>query len=224
MADATTDTTTPTVDQTTQNTVDSINNINLTGTNSPYVAPTSTDLSNSGFATKDPSSYITDDMTVSGQLSKLLSSNSDYMKQVDAKSKITANDLGMLSTDRYIGAATGAAIREATPIAQADAELASKFGLQKQASDNALGQTSREGLVSGNLKSQDANLNQQTAKVQGAIESYLKGQSSSNDQSLATLNANLNKDIQVTLKNLDNELAKNLAQLNFDQIQFLTLL
>ncbi len=129
------DNTTPTLDETksdiTSNYDTARENIGLLdispSTDTLYKTPRTADATAAGATTKDVSTYNTEDTSVASQLSKILSSNSDYMKQVDAKSKELANNLGMLSSDRYIGAATGSAIREALPIATADATTASKF-------------------------------------------------------------------------------------------------
>ena len=69
-----------------------------------------------GGTISDASKYQNEKTTVAGQLSSL----SVYER--DAKSKLLGSELGMLSSDRYIGAATGAAIREGLPIAQQDAD------------------------------------------------------------------------------------------------------
>lgn len=182
-----------------------------------YVTPTAIDAANTGFTVKNAGSYITPDTSVASQLSKLLSQDSDYMKQVDAKSKITASNLGMLSSDRYIGAATGAAIREALPIATADAQTASKFGLQQQQGDTQMAQTSMEGLVSGALKTQEGKISTQLKKTEGQINSYLQGLSASNDASLTNLTDTLNRETQTALKTLENNLAKGLLTSEYDE-------
>lgn len=182
-----------------------------------YVAPATQQTQEAGATIKDASTYIKPETTVAGQLSKLLSSNSDYMKQVDAKSKITANSLGMLSSDRYIGASTGAAIREALPIASADAASAGKFGLQQQQGDTSLAQTGMEGLVSGALKTQEAAITQQTQKTQGAIDSYLQSANAKSDATLANLNNELNLATQTSLKNLESQLNTSLMKAEYDQ-------
>ncbi len=175
-----------------------------------YVAPTNTDLQATGMGIKDASSYLKPDTSVASQLSKILSQDSDYMKQVDAKSKITASSLGMLSSDRYIGAATGAAIREAMPIATADAATAGRFGLQQQQADLGLSQTSMEGLVSGSLKNQEGAIQQQTLKTQGQIEAFMKNAADVSGMQNTNLTINLQTEANAALKTLENNLSQSL--------------
>jgi hypothetical protein len=182
-----------------------------------YKAPTITDLTTTGNTVKPAANYLTSDTSVASQLSKLLSQDSDYMKQVDAKSKITASNLGMLSSDRYIGAATGAAIRESLPIATADAQTAAKFGLQQQQGDSAMAQTSMEGLVSGALKKQEGSIATQLKKTEGQINSYLQSAAAKSDASMANLNNTLNKETQEALKILENNLQKSLLAVEYDE-------
>ena len=202
---------------------DATEKIGLLGSGAPttpeptYVAPTVQQAQDTGYAVKDASTYIKPETTVSGQLSKLLSSDSDYMKQVDAKSKITANALGMLSSDRYIGASTGAAIREALPIATADASSAGKFGLQQQQADTSMAQTTLEGAVSGALKVQEAKITQQQLKTQGAIDAYLQSANVKGEATLNNLNNELNLATQTSLKNLESQLNTALMRAEYDQ-------
>jgi len=202
---------------------DTTEKIGLLGSGAPttpdpsYIAPTSQQIQEAGATIKDASSYILPDTTVAGQLSKLLSGDSEYLKQTEAKSKMTANALGMLSSDRYIGASTGAAIRESLPIATADAASASKFGLQQQQADSSIAQTGMEGLISGALKAQEGKITQQTQKTQGAIDAYLQCASVRGEASLSNLNNELNLATQTSLKNLENQLATSLMRAEYDQ-------
>lgn len=153
-----------------------------------YTPPTLSALQGTGFEVKDASTYNTPETSVAYQLSQLLSSNSPYMKQVDAKSKLTANSLGMLSSDRFLGASVGAAIREGLPIATADAATASKFGLQQQQADNNLANVSLEGLVSGNLQTQKGDLDVRLANIQGEISKSLANLNNAANLELAGVN------------------------------------
>lgn len=170
-----------------------------------YKAPTATDLNNTGLSVKDASKYFTPETTVAGQLSKLLSEQSPYMKQVDAKSKLQANELGMLSSDRYIGAATGAAIRESLPIATADASTAARFGLQQQSAENQLANVSMEGLVSGSLAKQKGALDQKLATTQGQINAALAKFGATADIEKVKVASQLESQAQIALANLNNK-------------------
>ena len=173
-----------------------------------YQSPTQEQKQEAGATTQDTSNYMTNDTSVAGQLSRLLSSDSPYLKQVDARSKLQANELGMLSSDRAIGAAQGAAIRESLPIAKADADTASKFGLQKQQADNTIATTAMEGLVSGALKAQQTSLDNASKKVQGVIDSYLQSAAMEGEVGLTNFKAEWNMATETALKELDHKLNK----------------
>lgn len=143
-------------------------------TTNTYPTLTQEQYNAAGAAIRDASNFQNNKTTVAGQLSSLLNSDSAYMKQVDAKSKMTANQLGMLSSDRYIGASTGAAIREGLPIAQQDAETAKAFGLQQQQGETSLANVKTEGMVSGALNSQKYRLENQSAQYKSQLDNYQK--------------------------------------------------
>ena len=198
---------------------DTQNQIGLlsTPTAASYVAPSTTDKEAAGAVIKDANSYSTPETTVAGQLNTLLGSDSEYMKQAAAKSKLTANELGMLSSDRYIGAAQGAAIREALPIATADAGTASAFAKQQQTADTAMATTSLEGLVSGSLKRQEATINAQLQKTQAALDATLASGAAKNSAELAGLNTKLSTASSEVLKNLDAKLQADLNKQTYSQ-------
>jgi len=186
-------------------------------TSTAYVPPAVEDKTTAGATVKDASTYNTADTTVAGQLSTLLGSDSEYMKQAAAKSKLTANDLGMLSSDRFIAASQGAAIREALPIATADATTAATFAKQQQAADTTLATTTLEGLVSGSLKAQEAAINTQLKTTQAAIDSTLATQSAKTSAELAGLNTKLSTTSSEALKSLDAKLQEALNKQSYTQ-------
>lgn len=182
----------------------------LSSTENTYTPATQQQMQNAGASIKDASTYIKPETTVAGQLSSLLNSNSDYMKQVDAKSKMTANQVGMLSSDRYVGAAVGAATREALPIAQQDAESATKLSIQQQQGENAIANVAAEGLVSGALKTQEAKLAQVNAKAQSLMDSY-------SNAGLTTMKAQWQYATEDALKKLENQLNKDYIAADYNQ-------
>ena len=64
---------------------------------------------------------VKDNQTVSGQMDNLLKSDSPYMKQAETQGKQFAAGRGLLNSSMAAGAAQGAAIERALPIAQQDA-------------------------------------------------------------------------------------------------------
>lgn len=205
--------TTQKVDEGTDRTLSQISALS-TPVASTYVSPTTT-ASEAGV--KSASDYMTPATSVASQLNTLLGSDSEYMKQAAAKSKLTANELGMLSSDRYIGAAQGAAIREALPIATADAATATKFSQQQQVGDTQIAATKIEGEVSGALKAQEAGIQTQLKKTQSAIDAILASGTAKTNAEMAGLNAQLNTASQEALKNLDNLLNTSLMAEEYSQ-------
>lgn len=201
------------VDDSTNRTLSQIGALNATPA-PEYISPTTT-ASQAGV--KSASEYMTPSTSVASQLNTLLGSDSEYMKQAAAKSKLTANELGMLSSDRYVGAAQGAAIREALPIATADAATATKFAQQQQVGDTQIAATKLEGEVSGALKAQEAGIQNQLKKTQGAIDSILASGSIKNNMELAGLNTQLSTASQEALKVLDNQLNTGLMSEEYSQ-------
>ena len=179
-----------------------------------YVSPTTT-AAQAGVG--EASKYMTPATSVASQLNTLLGSDSEYMKQAAAKSKLTANELGMLSSDRYIGAAQGAAIREALPIATADAATASKFAQQQQIAESQIANVKAEGEVSGALKAQEAGIQTQLRKTQGALDAILASSAVKNNIELAGLNAQLNTASQEALKNLEAQLNAGMIANEYSQ-------
>lgn len=179
---------------------------------SAYVAP-----STEATSVNQASEYSTPETTISYQLNKLLDSNGEYLKQAAEKAKITASDLGMLSSDRYIGAARGAAIREALPIATADATTASKFQLQQQAGDTTLANTQLEGLVSAALNEQQYKIDTQLKKTSAQIDVLTSTLAFKNSTELAGLNSTLATKSSEYLKKLDADLNESLLKNEYTQ-------
>jgi len=124
-------------------------------------------------------------MSVQGRLDRLLKSTSPYMQTAKQQGLQTANRRGLLNSSIAAGAAQGAAIDRALPIAQQDAGLSGQFGLNQQnygiqsnlsrqsAAQNLRAQTQAEGFQSG-LSSQEA---AQRLAAQTQSEKFQGGQS-----------------------------------------------
>jgi hypothetical protein len=121
---------------------------------------------------KEGSSYVTPQSLVSEQLNKLLSSDSQLMKQAEGDAKRKANSMGLLSSSMAIGAAQGEAMRQATPIAQADAQTYANSMLQQQQAQNQIGQTQAEAVVTGALKEQTAKIDALRDKNLAIIDGF----------------------------------------------------
>lgn len=128
----------------------------------------------------DGTSYVdADKSTVAGQLSMLLASDSPYLEQAAMAGEREAAGRGMLNSSMAAGASQAASIQAALPIAQQDAETYASAQAREQAGNIAQNATQTEGIVSGKLSEQNADIagtnqrisNQFTAAMQGASES-----------------------------------------------------
>ena len=94
--------------------------------------------------------------TVSSQLDKLLSQDSSYISRARKEAEAKAASTGMLSSSMAAGAAEGAAIDRALPIAQADASTYAQFGLQGLTGAQTLAAQGQQGQITSALQSQAA--------------------------------------------------------------------
>jgi hypothetical protein len=76
--------------------------------------------------TPQPQTYTPRNESVANRVTGMLQSNSDYLKAAQTQSKQIANQRGMLNSSMAASAGTDAAIKSVLPIAQQEADLASK--------------------------------------------------------------------------------------------------
>jgi hypothetical protein len=76
--------------------------------------------------TSNPLSYTPRNESVEKRVTGMLTANSDYLKAAQTQSKQIANQRGMLNSSMAATAGTDAAIKSVLPIAQQEADLASK--------------------------------------------------------------------------------------------------
>ena len=171
---------------------------------------------------------VDDESTVEGRMEGLLSKTSDYMQRAESKANAFSNRRGLLNSSMAAGAAHGAAIDAALPIAQQDAAAFLEQQFRNQGYSNeaakhlADASISRENLEAG--LEQDTNRFNQTnllenERLNQAAEnaSNMAMAAETNKNNFATLSA----DLQSQLAQIDNELAMNLEQLasTFDIMQ-----
>ena len=82
--------------------------------------------------------------TVEGRMSGLLSRNSDYMKRAESRANLLANSRGILNSTMAVGAAHGAAIDAALPIAQQDSSQDLQMNLANVGYENTAAQYGAE--------------------------------------------------------------------------------
>ncbi len=163
---------------------------------------------------------VNPESTVEGRLSGLLSQNNPYIDRARTRAAQMSNRRGMLNSSMAAGAAEGAAIDRALPIAQQDARafLEQQFLNQGYSNDAAkhmadasiqrenlqagLEQQTREGNVARGFEA--ARLDQEAEN-----RSAMMFAEEQNKQSFAQLSA----DLQGQLKRIDNELGMRLESL-----------
>lgn len=94
--------------------------------------------------------------TVQGQLNGLLDKGGDYMKRAETKGLQMANKRGLLNSSFAVGAAHGAAMDAALPIAQQDAQTYNNQSLTNQAASNQANQFNAQSQNTTNLANQAA--------------------------------------------------------------------
>lgn len=158
--------------------------------------------------------------TVEGRLTGLLSQNNPYIDRARTRADQMSNRRGMLNSSMAAGAAEGAAIDRALPIAQQDAAafLEQQFinqGYSNEAARHlADASIERENLQAG-LEQQTRETNQSLAYDAAVRDQDALNQSNRdfaaarNEQYFARLSA----DLQGQLKRIDNDLAMRLTEL-----------
>jgi hypothetical protein len=163
---------------------------------------------------------VQEDSTVEGRLAGLLSQNNPYIDRARTEAAQTANRRGMLNTSMAAGAAEGAAIDRALPIAQQDA----RAFLEQQFLNQGYSNEESKHLADASIQRENlaAGLEQDTSKF-NATQSFeasklnQAAENRANEMYAAEQNKNnfaaLSADLQAQLKGIDNELAMRLETL-----------
>lgn len=158
----------------------------------------------------DDERTVSEDATVEGRLTGLLSQNNPYIERARLEGKQYANQSGMLNTSMAAGASMGAAIDRALPIAQQDAAayLEQSFLNQGYSNDEA------KHLADATIERENlqAGLDQDTNQFNAAqsFEADKINAAEANKNNFAVLTA----DLQGQLAGIDNQLAMNLEALS----------
>ncbi len=121
------------------------------------------------------SEYRSPEDTVAGQMADLLGEDSAYMRAVDVRSDEQAQRFGALGSTMHAGASTRSAIEEMLPIAQQDAETASKYNMQQQAAENQLGVIEGEAQISSELMYTRTALENQQKQLNESFQMAMQG-------------------------------------------------
>jgi hypothetical protein len=132
----------------------------------PYQQPGESELN----TIKGYDEYYDPSMLVSTQLSKLIDPESEYMKAVDIRSREESNKYGGLGSAQAIGAGRRNAIEAALPIAQGDADVKTRFGLQEQAAANEVNKLTAETALGSALMVQRMALENQQKSLDNAFQ------------------------------------------------------
>jgi len=137
-----------------------------------------------------------DKSTVSGQLNSLLSEESPYLKQARLQGEEASAQRGMLNSSMAAGASQAAAIKAALPVAQQDANTYASAQSKQQTGDIAVNQSKADGVVSGYLSEQKANIAAVDTQIQNAFTAAFQGASEANTVLLQDLQNSNNKFLQ----------------------------
>ena len=161
--------------------------------------------------------------TVSGQLSKILSTDSPLVTRARAGAMQAANSRGLLNSSMAAGAGEAAAIDAALPIASADASTHSQQRLANQQVSNVADQFGAESVnKTGIINAGEANQAGRLAQ-QGTIETGLQTLRGTQQMDIATVQSNTQKylgEIEANYKTLvqTNDSAGKLFQQSMDAI------
>jgi len=159
--------------------------------------------------------------TVQGQLEKLLSSDSAYIKNAENKAKEQAAASGLLGSSMAAGAARRAAIESGLPIAQQDAETYAKATLQEQDTYNAISKNIADGVVTADLKHYQNTLDQAMANKNTQMNILMDAAAKSNDTIeqgfLTQMSKSMDHWSQSTMENARNNLNILMKSMDLDQ-------
>lgn len=165
--------------------------------------------------------------TVSGQLNKVLASDSPLMTQARQQTVEQANARGLQNSSMAAGAGESAAIGAALPIATADANVYGQTAQQNveaknTASQFGAGAKNRAGEVSAAAVNTAQTIKQQQVAQTGLIEAQTKGSSQLSAQTAAQAQAQekLRGEIETGLQTLRGTQSKDLANIeaNYKQL------
>lgn len=165
--------------------------------------------------------------TVSGQLNKVLASDSPLMTQARQQTVEQANARGLQNSSMAAGAGESAAIGAALPIATADANTYGQTAQQNveaknTASQFGAGAKNRAGEVSAAAVNTAQTIKQQQVAQTGLIEAQTKGSSQLSAQTAAQAQAQekLRGEIETGLQTLRGTQSKDLANIeaNYKQL------
>ncbi|RLF65917.1 MAG: hypothetical protein DRN30_03080 [Thermoplasmata archaeon] len=161
----------------------------ITGERSPvskdYIAPTDAELD----TVQDASMYTnagTD--SVSEQMAALLNPDSAYMQAIQTRSDEQAQRFGGMGSSMHGGASTRAAIEGSKDLAMKGADIASKYNLQEQSTENEIGKIAAEGEISSELMKQRDSLEREQKRLDQAFSIATKDMDMQGQAALAELN------------------------------------
>ena len=125
---------------------------------------------------------VTPEQTSQGQLKGILESGSPLMTQAKAQGLQTANQRGLLNSSIAAGAAQGAMIERATPLATQDAQTAAAAAQANQNVENAFKTTNAENV----FNAQQNQYNTETAIAQNQYNKSLAAAENVYNQQIAT--------------------------------------
>ena len=155
--------------------------------------------------------------TVAGQLESLLAADSPYIRQAERAAEEKAQSRNMLNTTLAIQAGREAAISQALPIAQQDAQTYAKGDLSRMAAEQNIETIQSEAIVSGEMVKQKAAIDQANKNINNAFQARIQGASEQSKVWLNdlqnTYNANM-QGLQAASQQmlLETELDSNRAQ------------
>ena len=163
---------------------------------------------------------VTPEQTVSGQIKNIIASGSPLMQQAEAHARNLMNQRGLINSSMAVGAAQGAVIGAATPIATADAGTYAKAASDTTTSQNAAlaanalatnaaSTTNAQISASTNLAEIQSSTSQEIARLQSDTTLTAQDKQNEGQQIIAAIQANTTLTAQEK-QNLSNQVIAQL--------------
>lgn len=135
----------------------------------------------SGISTDTEAGFVdANKSTVAGQLSALFSADNPYIQQANLAGERKAAERGMLNSSMAAGASRAAAIQAGLPIAQQDAQTYANAQSKEQEATYKQTATQTEGIVSGALSVQNAEIAKTATRIQQEFQAAMQGATEQN--------------------------------------------
>lgn len=162
---------------------------------------------------KDSASYIDRATgTVAGQLESLLNKENPLMKQQESQAEVRSARMGKLGSSMGIGAAQGALISSALPIAQQDAQTYAQAAGRQQAAEYGATTSEKEAVLSGEVQKYTAEIDRANKNIDQRFNAIMASADAETQAAMSELQQQYKADYAV----LDGKIRETLMNQEID--------